>query len=202
MGWCEWFAKDEMYEPYHRLEWGIPCHDDRRLFEYLMLECLQCGLSWTTIMRKRRAFDEAFADWDWEAVAGFEAVDVEHAMSVEGMIRSPRKVAAIVNNAGRFAEVVSEFESFDAYIWSFTDGRVVVYDRPEGARLPASNGLSQRVATDLKGRGFKFVGPTSVYAYLQGIGVIHDHDRGCEVGRQVLATHPHVMLPPDGEVPA
>ena len=200
MGWCEWFAQDEMYDSYHRLEWGIPCHDDRKLFEYLMLECLQCGLSWSLVMKKRTVFDEAFRGWDWEEIAAFRISDAERALAVDGMINSARKVGAIVGNARRFQDVVEEFGSFDSYIWSFTDGKVVVYDRPEGARLPASNGLSERVASDLKRRGFQLVGPTNVYAYLQGIGVVNDHDRDCEVGRQVLETHPYVVLPPDDEV--
>lgn len=200
MGWCDWFEHDDMYRPYHRDEWGCPCHDDRKLFEYLMLECLQCGLSWTTIMRKRDAFDEAFAGWDYEAIVEWDDSDRTRCLSVDGMIRSPKKVDAIIRNAEAFMSVRQEFGSFDAYIWGFTDGNVVVYDRPEGARLPAHNGLSRKVAKDLKARGFSFVGPTSTYAFLQSVGIVCDHERDCAVGREILAGHPHVTLPADGEV--
>lgn len=200
MGWCEWFEHDDMYRPYHRDEWGHPCHDDRRLFEYLMLECLQCGLSWTTIMRKRDAFDEAFVGWDYEAIARWDDADRKRCLAVDGMIRSPRKVDAIVGNAAAFMSVRQEFGSFDAYIWGYTDGKSVMCDRPDGARLPTHNGLSRRIAKDLRGRGFSFVGPTTTYAFLQSVGIICDHDGDCPVGKAILASHPHVILPVDNEV--
>lgn len=200
MGWCKWFDGDDMYRPYHQAEWGRPCHDDRRLFEYLMLECLQCGLSWSLIMGRRPSFDMAFVGWDYDAIAAWDDADKERCLSVDGMLRSPRKVDAVVGNARAFVGIREEFGSFDAYLWGFTNGRAIVYDRPEGARLPSSNGLSAAIATDLRARGFSFVGPTTVYAFLQGVGVVCDHDGDCPIGREILAGHPHELRPADGEV--
>lgn len=200
MGWCQWFEESDLYRSYHQGEWGHPCHDDRKLFEYLMLECLQCGLSWSLVMRRRKAFDKAFMDWDFEAIAEWDDDDCMRCLSTEGMLNSPRKVTAIVGNARAFVLLRQRHGSFDSYLWDFSDNKVIVYNRPVGSRLPAHNGLSTRIAKSLKDAGFSYVGPTTVYAFLQGVGVICDHDRDCPVGKMILESHPHVILPVDDEV--
>ena len=200
MGWCQWFDQDEMYRPYHRDEWGRPCHEDRKLFEYLMLECLQCGLSWSLVMRRRPVFDTVFSGWDWRRIQNWTESDIKRAIETDGMLRSPRKVRAIVGNAKAFAAVVSEWGSFDRYIWHFSGYKTIRYARKADARLPRHNGLATIIATDLRNQGFSYVGPTTVYAFLQSVGVVNDHDEDCEIGKEILSFSPYEIRQPDNEV--
>ena len=168
---------------YHDEEWGRPVHDDRLLFEMLTLEGAQAGLSWSTILRKRAGYQRAFAGFDPRKVARFDARRRAALMRNPGIVRNRLKIAATVGNARAFLAVQREFGSFDRYLWSFVDGRPIV-SRRAGGKLPARTALSDRVSKDLLKRGFRFVGTTIVYAYLQAVGVVDDHGRDCFLGRQ------------------
>lgn len=170
---CSWVSDDEVYIEYHDHEWGIPTHDDRELFEMLVLESFQAGLSWITILKKRENFKKAFDDFDVEKVAGYDDAKVEELRSNEGIIRHKGKIASAINNAKVFIEIQNEFGSFDEYIWSFTDGKVIK------AEYLTESDLSGQISKDLKKRGMKFVGPTIIYSYLESIGVIDNHEENC-----------------------
>jgi len=182
-----WGTGDELLEPYHDLEWGVPLHDDGRLFEILILEGLQAGLSWRTILAKREAFRRAFRGFDPERVARFGRRDTDRLLGDAGIIRNRLKIAAAVNNAKRFLEVRRAFGSFDAYIWRFMDGRPLTNRFGSLADLPARTPLSDAISADLKARGFTFVGSTIVYAHMQATGMVNDHLVGCFRHRQVSA---------------
>ena len=176
---CDWCLGIDIYERYHDEEWGVPVHDDGRHFEFLLLESMQAGLSWLTILRRRENYRKAFAAFDPKKVAQFDASKVEELMQDAGIIRNRLKIEAAVNNARQFLNIQQEFGSFDSYIWSFTDNKVVKNEWSELKQLPATSNLSDEVAKDLKRRGFKFVGSTIIYAHLQAIGVINDHLQDC-----------------------
>ena len=164
---------------HHDDEWGRPSHDDRHLFEMLTLEGAQAGLSWSTILRKREGYRRAFAGFDPAKVARFGAKDVERLLADPGIVRNRLKVESTVNNAARVLEVQRELGSLDAYFWSFVDGRPIVNDFRTLAELPAETDLSKAIAKDLKRRGFRFVGPTVIYAFMQSVGMVDDHTVDC-----------------------
>ncbi len=176
---CEWAQKSEIMSKYHDEEWGKPLHDDQKLFEFLILEGMQAGLSWLTILRKREAFREAYDDFDVRKVANYDGKKVEELMQNAGIIRNKLKIEASINNAKRFLEVVEEFGSFDKYIWSFVNYKPIVNKFEMLAELPAKTELSDRLSEDLKRRGFKFVGSTVVYAHMQATGMVNDHQVHC-----------------------
>ena len=176
---CEWSQKNEIYSKYHDEEWGKPLHDDQKLFEFLILEGMQAGLSWITILKKREAFRAAYENFDVQKVARFDPQKVEELMSDSGIIRNRMKIEASINNAKRFLEVVDEFGSFDNYMWGFVDHQPVVNQWTKLSEIPAKTELSDRISEDLKRRGFKFVGSTIVYSHLQATGVINDHLVSC-----------------------
>ena len=177
---CPWPGDDEIMRRYHDEEWGMPTRDDRTLFEFLSLESAQAGLSWRTILHKREAFVHAFDGFDPERVAGFGETDVERMMQDAGIVRNRLKLRAMVGNAQRFVEVQREFGSFADYLWGFVDGAPL---RRQGLltidMVPATTTESDALSKDLKGRGFKFVGSTIVYAYMQSVGLVNDHVPGC-----------------------
>jgi DNA-3-methyladenine glycosylase I len=177
---CWWAAGgDADYVRYHDGEWGRPAHDDQHLFEMLVLEGAQAGLSWSTILRKRANYRRAFAGFDPKKVARFDERRVEALMRDAGIVRNRLKIDSAITNARAFLQVQREFGSFDRYLWSFVDGRPIV-NRPRGrGGVRAHTPLSDRVSKDLKKRGFRFVGTTIVYAYLQAVGVVNDHTRAC-----------------------
>jgi DNA-3-methyladenine glycosylase I len=166
---------DPRMTAYHDKEWGRPLHDDRRIFEFLILEGMQAGLSWRTILYKRENFRKAFHGFNPLKVARFDARDVRRLLADAGIIRNRQKILAAINNAQRFLEVRKEFGTFDRYIWSFVDGKPVVNRLRSFSRMPARTPLSDRISQDLKARGFKFVGSTIVYSHLQATGVVNDH---------------------------
>ena len=170
---CSWAGDDETYIKYHDEEWGVPTHDDRELFEMLVLESFQAGLSWITILKKRENFRKAFDDFDVEKVAGYSEEKVEELRQNEGIIRHKGKITSAINNAKIFIEIQKEFGSFDKYIWSFTDGEVIK------AEFKTESELSKNISKDLKKRGMKFVGPTIIYSYLEAIGIIDNHQENC-----------------------
>ncbi len=176
---CSWCVDGNLLEAYHDNEWGVPCHDDAALFEYLMLECMSCGLSWKLMLVKRDIFRTCFAGFDVKRVAAFVADDVDRILQTPGMIRSRRKVEAVVGNARCFIKIQQEYGSFDAYLWAFTGGKTLVYKRHLEGQWLTRNELSDRVAADLRARGFKFLGSTLVYSFLQGVGLVNDHDVSC-----------------------
>jgi DNA-3-methyladenine glycosylase I len=177
---CGWARDgDADYVRYHDEEWGRPAHDDRHLFEMLVLEGAQAGLSWSTILHKRNQYRRVFDGFDPGRVARFGARRVAALMRDAGIVRNRLKIEWAVRNARAFLEVQREFGSFDRYLWSFVDGRPVVNRPRSGAGVPAHTPLSDRISRDLKRRGFGFVGTTIVYAYLQAVGVVNDHCRGC-----------------------
>ena len=170
---CKWVSDDEVYIQYHDQEWGIPTHDDRELFEMLVLESFQAGLSWITILKKRKNFKKAFDDFDVEKVACYDDVKVEELLSNEGIIRHKGKITSAINNAKVFIEIQKEFGSFDEYIWGFTSGEIIK------AEYLTESDLSKRISKDLKKRGMRFVGPTIIYSYLESIGIIDNHEENC-----------------------
>jgi len=171
---CSWVNEDKLYQDYHDEEWGIPVYDDKKLFEMLILEGAQAGLSWITILRKREAYCEAFSGWDYNLVARYNEEDIERLMRNEGIVRHRLKILSAVNNAKRFCEVRDEFGSFSDYVWGFVNGKVVYCNGDLGC-----NELSDLISGDLKKRGFNFVGTKIVYAFLQAVGVICGHEADC-----------------------
>jgi DNA-3-methyladenine glycosylase I len=184
---CGWAGTDPPYVAYHDTEWGVPQHDDDRLFEMLILEGAQAGLSWITILRKRAAYRDAFDRFDPRAVAAFDGRKVRSLMGDRGIVRNRAKIEAAVGNARAFLEVQREFGSFDAYMWRFVDGKPKRNAWRTLKQIPAQTAISQEMSRDLKRRGFRFVGPTICYSHMQATGMVNDHLIGCfryrEVGR-------------------
>ncbi|HKK28147.1 MAG TPA: DNA-3-methyladenine glycosylase I [Gemmatimonadota bacterium] len=176
---CSWAEEHELLRRYHDHEWGVPKHDDRRLFEDLVLDGAQAGLSWLTILRKREAYREAFAGFDPAAVAEFGPGRIEELLGDPGIVRNRQKVESAVANARAFLDVQEEFGSFDAYVWGWVDGTPVQNRWRTMEEIPARSGLSEALAADLKGRGFSFVGPVIVYAFMQAVGLVNDHVVDC-----------------------
>ena len=174
---CSWVsAVDPLYCAYHDEEWGVPERDSRMLWEMLMLEGFQAGLSWITILRKRETFRAAFAGFDPDKVAAFGEADVERLMGDPGIVRARAKIAATIRGAQIFCAMRDSGEDFAAYVWAFVDGQPI---RNDGKHFPAKTDLSEAISKDLKKRGFKFVGPTIVYAWMQAIGMVNDHAADC-----------------------
>ena len=176
---CPWAGTDPDYVAYHDEEWGVPVHDDRTHFEFLILEGAQAGLSWSTILKKRANYRRAFDDFDPATVAAYDEAKIEQLLADAGIIRNRLKVTAAVRNAREFLKVQAEFGSFDAYIWSFVGGRPIVNAWESLRQLPAESAESRALSKDLKRRGFSFVGPTIMYAHMQAIGLVNDHLVSC-----------------------
>lgn len=177
---CPWvdLTKPD-YVSYHDEEWGVPVHDDQKMFEFLTLESAQAGLSWYTILKKRDAYRKAFADFDVKKVARFSEKKIEALMLNAGIVRNRAKITAAVNNAQRFIEIQEAFGSFDAYIWGFVDGKPIANHPERMEDYVATSPESDALAKDLKARGFKFLGPTTVYAHMQAAGLVNDHSANC-----------------------
>ena len=179
---CPYFELNDRERAYHDMEWGTPCRNDRKLFEYLMYEVLQCGLSWDTILSKRESILLAFERFDFNRIADYGESDIERILAVPGMIRSRRKVEAVIHNAKRFLELRREHGTFSKWLWAFTDGKTL--HNPDNAKsddwiVPARTELSDRIAAELKKRGFKFLGSVTVYAFMQSVGLVNDHASFC-----------------------
>jgi DNA-3-methyladenine glycosylase I len=183
---CAWpVAGDKLYEDYHDHEWGVPIHDDRKIFEFLVLESAQAGLSWRTVLYKRENYRKAFAGFDPAKVARFTAKDVERLMQNAGIIRNRLKIEAAINNARCFLEVKKEFGTFAKYIWGFVGGKPIRNKWKTLKDLPAVTPEAEALAKDLKKRGFKFLGPTVIYAHMQATGMVNDHSVDCFRYKQV-----------------
>lgn len=182
---CTW-AKKPLDIQYHDKEWGVPLHDDKKLFEFLILEGFQAGLSWSTILAKRENFRKAFDDFDYNKIANYDQIKIDELLQNEGIIRNRLKINAAITNAKAFIKVQKEFGSFDKYIWSFTDGKTIVNTWLDMSQVPATSKESDAMSKDLKKRGFKFVGSTICYAKMQAIGMVNDHLVGCFRYKEVL----------------
>jgi DNA-3-methyladenine glycosylase I len=176
---CSWCGTDPLYIKYHDEEWGKEVHDDKILFEFLILESAQAGLSWITILKRREGYKKAFADFDVEKVSEFGDDDVERLMNDEGIIRNRLKIVAAINNAKLFIETQKEFGSFDSYLYSFLPNKNSILNSPKGKDIPASTEISDAISKDMKKRGFKFFGTTICYAHMQATGMINDHIIDC-----------------------
>jgi len=176
---CRWAGSDPAYVDYHDREWGVPLHDDRKLFEFLILEGAQAGLSWITILRRRDGYRRAFDGFDPDVVAGFDQQKQAELLSDTGIIRNRLKIDSAIGNARAFLKVQEEFGSFDAYLWRFVDGRQLQNAWLSHAQVPASTPLSDALSKDLKRRGFRFVGTTICYALMQAVGLVNDHTVDC-----------------------
>lgn len=176
---CAWAGSDPLYHQYHDAEWGVPVHDDQKLFEFLILEGMQAGLSWITILKKRQAFKDAYDQFDVQKVAMYDAEKVESLMQNAGIIRNHQKILASIQNAQGFIKIQREFGSFDRYIWDFVDQKPIQNHWQSLSEIPASTTLSAKISKDLVQRGFRFVGPTIIYAHMQATGMVNDHTMDC-----------------------
>lgn len=179
MNRCEWCTSDELYIKYHDEEWGVPVYDDRKQFEFLVLESAQAGLSWLTILKKRENYRAAYDNFDPVKVAAYDDKKIEELLSNPGIIRNRRKIESSINNARCFLEVQKEFGSFDKYIWKFVDYQPVINHYQNISEIPATSSLSDIISKDLKARGFRFLGSIVVYSHLQATGIINDHIDSC-----------------------
>ncbi|EKF55463.1 MULTISPECIES: DNA-3-methyladenine glycosylase I [Galbibacter] len=175
-GWCE---GDPLYEAYHDQQWGVPVYDDQTLFEFLVLETFQAGLSWITILRKRENFREAFDQFDYKKIANYGEQKYELLLQNPGIIRNKLKIKATITNAIQFMAIQEEFGSFSAYIWNFVDGKPIQNQVKHYKEAPATTSISDALSKDLKKRGFKFVGSTVIYAHMQATGMVNDHQIDC-----------------------
>jgi DNA-3-methyladenine glycosylase I len=175
---CGW-AKNDLARSYHDAEWGVPLHDDKKLFEFLILEAAQAGLSWDTILRKRENYRVAFDDFDAEKIARYDERKLNELLSNEGIVRNRLKIASAVSNTQSYLKIKDEFGSFDSYVWSFVDGKPIKNAWKNLSEVPAKTSLSDHMSKDLKRRGFNFVGSTICYAFMQACGLVNDHLVSC-----------------------
>lgn len=190
----------ELDRDYHDHEWGVPLYDDRKQFEFLMLEVMQCGLSWGLVLKRRSVFRSAFEEFDFEKIAGYGEDDIERIFAFPGMIRSRRKIVAVIENAKVFIQIGQRFGSFSKYLWDFVGGKTICYHGHEKGVVVVTNNLAKRIAADLRERGMKFIGPTTIYSHLQACGIINDHNRDCQAYQHIVKNYPVQFLPPDGDV--
>ena len=176
---CAWCGDDTVYMDYHDNEWGVPLHDQKLLFEFLILEGAQAGLSWITILKRRDNYREAFDNFEYEKIAKYDEVKVESLLNNAGIIRNRLKIASAIKNAKAFMEVQKEFGSFDSYIWAYVDDTTIQNKYKSMDEIPVQTELSQQMSKDMKKRGFNFVGPTICYAFMQAIGMVNDHIPEC-----------------------
>jgi DNA-3-methyladenine glycosylase I len=176
---CRWCLSDPIYIDYHDTEWGVPVHDDNKLFEFLILEGAQAGLSWLTILKRREGYRNAFAGFVPESVARFGESDVQRLLNDPGIIRNKAKIGAAIGNAQQFLKIQEQYGSFATYSWQFVDGKPIVNRRGEPTEIPATSPESDAFSKDLKRRGFKFVGSTIMYAHMQAVGMVNDHVASC-----------------------
>lgn len=176
---CEWCGDDPLYMKYHDQEWGVPVHTDKKLFEFLILEGAQAGLSWITVLKKRKNYKEVFDNFDFNKIAKYKEKKIQSLLKNEGVIRNQLKIRSAVINANAFIQVRKEFGTFNKFIWSYVDNKPIVNSWKTLKEIPAKTSLSDTISKDLKQRGFKFVGSTICYAYMQAIGMVNDHITTC-----------------------
>ena len=201
MAKCLWGFSTEQMAEYHNNEWGVPVRgDDRQMFEHLTMECLQCGLSWGLMMKKREIFRKCFDNFEYEKIAAYDDDDVDRILNTEGMLRSERKIRAVISNARAYCGLRDEFGSFCDYLWGYTGNKTILYNGHGDGRIPVSNGLSDRISKDLKKRGFKYIGSITVYSHLQACGIINDHGNECPCYKNIIENYPCVKKRADKEV--
>lgn len=176
---CDWCLGDQLYIDYHDKEWGVPNYDDRVHFEFIVLESMQAGLNWITILKKRENFRKAFDNFDYKKIGKYDEEKIKELLENEGIIRHRGKIESAINNANRFMEIQEEFGSFNKYIWDFTDNKSIVNTYEKVEEVPSKSDLSEKISKDLKKRGFKFLGPVIVYSFLHAVGIIDDHIDTC-----------------------
>ncbi|MEJ2658030.1 MAG: DNA-3-methyladenine glycosylase I [Desulfobacterales bacterium] len=186
---CSWPKEDPLLIKYHDKEWGVPLHNDRRLFEFLILEGFQAGLSWLTILRKRENFHRAFDKFDFNKVAAYDQQKINALLKDSGIIRNKLKIESAIKNAKAFIEVRKEFGTFNKYIWKFTGNKPIHNGFESLEEIPSKTELSDRISKDLKKRGFKFVGSTIVYAHMQATGMVNDHIKSCFRYKEIIETY-------------
>ena len=196
MGRCEWAGKDPLYLDYHDKEWGVAVYDDDKLFEFLILETFQAGLSWITVLRKRENFRKAFDNFNYKKIATYQEEKYESLMQDAGIIRNRLKIRATISNAQAFINIQEEFGSFSKYIWGFVDGKPIQNSFKKLSELPAKTTLSDKLSKDLKKRGFKFVGSTVIYAHMQATGMVNDHVTSCFRHKEVTTNSQSKLSPP------
>jgi len=182
---CVWAGEDELYQRYHDEEWGIPVHDDKKLFEMLTLEGAQAGLSWITILRKRENYRKAFDEFDIDKIIRYDEKKLEELRQDVGIVRNRLKIQSVVTNAKAFKIIQKEYGSFDAFLWAYVDGEPIRGEWKDVSQLPAQTGLSDIISKELKKRGFKFVGSTIIYAFMQAVGMVNDHTTDCFLYRKL-----------------
>jgi DNA-3-methyladenine glycosylase I len=176
---CEWCGSDPLYIAYHDTEWGVPVHDDRRLFEFLILEGAQAGLSWLTILKKRDAYRKAFNGFDPQIIASYSPIDVQRLLADSGIVRNRLKIESAIKNARAVLEIIEEYGSFDTFIWRYVDHQPKIHTWRSLAEVPSRSELSDRMSKELKKRGCNFVGTTICYAFMQAVGMVNDHILSC-----------------------
>ena len=183
---CAWCCDNGINQKYHDEEWGIPLHDDKKHFEYLSMEVMQCGLNWTMMLQKRDIFRKCFSNFDYVQIAEYSEQDIDRILNVEGMIKSRRKIEAIIGNAKAYLQIIEEFGSFDEYIWSYSGGESLVYLKHHRGQWEVSNEISDKLSKDLKKRGFKYLGSITVFSHLQACGIINDHSPECYMYEKLI----------------
>lgn len=196
---CNWCLCNEKMIKYHDEEWGVPLHDDKKQFEFLMMEVMQCGLNWNMMIQKREIFYECFDGFYYEKIAEYQENDIQRIFNTDGMIRSRRKIEAVINNAKCFMKIIDEFGSFCKYLWSYSDGKTILYQGHQKGEIPAKNGLSDKISKDLKKRGFKYLGSVTVYSHLQACGMINDHTEECFRYTEIVQNYPTIRKRKDNE---
>ena len=200
MSYCNWDKTSKLNTKYHDKEWGVPVHSDYKQFEFLLMEVFQCGLSWDLMINKREIFRKCFDNFDYKKIAKYGKKDIERILKTEGMIRSKQKIEAVINNAIHFLEIRKEFGTFSKYLWSYTNGFTILYNKHNDGFIPVSNGLSQKISDDLKKRGFRYLGPIVIYSHMQGAGLINDHDKNCPRYKYLINKYKTVKMKRDREV--
>ncbi len=183
---CDWVS-GQIHTKYHDTEWGTPIHNDRKLFEFLVLDAMQSGLSWSIVLNKRIAFRRAFDNFNPKKISAYTKRDVDRLLTDKGIIRNRRKIESAINNAERFLETRKEFKTFDSYVWSFVDCKTIHNSFGSWTDIPSVSKESEDMSTDMKKRGFTFVGPTVCYAFMQTVGIVNDHIMGCFRRKELMA---------------
>ena len=199
MAYCNWGNTSELNLKYHDTEWGIPLWDDRGQFEFLMMEVMQCGLNWNMMINKREIFRSCFDNFEYDKIAEYGKDDIDHIMGTEGIIHSVRKIEAVINNARCFRKIREEYGSFSEYLWAYSNGKTILYNKHGDGYIPVSNGLSDAISKDLKKRGFKYLGTVTVYSHLQACGIINDHGSDCPCYKKIVNKYPTVKKNRDKE---
>ena len=187
-----WDNSSEKMKRYHEEEWGVPIHEDQKQFEFLTLEVMQCGISWEIVIKKREIIRKCFNNFEYNKISKYNEFDVERIMKTENMIHNQKKIEAVIANAQAFLKIREKYGTFSDYLWSFTNGKTILYNKHEEGWIPASNGLSETISKDLKSKGFKFTGTIVMYSHMQACGMINDHDKNCPCYKKLIEIYPTI----------